>query len=236
LKVVSIPGKGWGVIATQHITIGTRIWSEWPLFYASSYTGIRACFNQFGKSLEPYYGDLHHFASDHLISEVEHWFASKWDSMPPDFKEFLQVFWPNHVHGHMILKASRMNHSCVPNVYFSFNSNSGKASFYAIRDVQPGDELTRSYLPDYCFDLTLRQSYLVGAYGFTCTCEACIDRSDRRRFGAERGRIFSTGPDFLYKQDRERPLALGDWTKCKKTAVGMANALGHVPSRRCMDV
>ena len=82
--------------------------------------------------------------------------------------------------------ASRLNHSCVPNVHHSFNPSLKSTTIYAVKDVQPGEELCATYLGGeaHYFVRSQRIEILRSRYGFTCDCAACTDRtgaSDGRR-------------------------------------------------------
>jgi hypothetical protein len=171
-----------------------------------------------------------------FIWEIERHFSQKWDSMDPDFREFMAVLSSNEISGNVYIKAaSRINHSCIPNMHYEINPNTEIGTFHAIRDIHPQEELTRSYLPEHSSDLISRRGLLVQAYGFTCTCEACMDTGDTLRLGGKGDRIFLKGVKFMHEQERERPVALGDWKQCKKIVCEMTNVLRHVPSSRCMD-
>lgn len=66
-----------------------------------------------------------------------------------------------------------MNHSCIPNVYHTWNSNINRLTVHALRNIEPGEELLTTYIPAV---LTLEQrndEEHLGNYGFTCTCRAC---------------------------------------------------------------
>ena len=43
--------------------------------------------------------------------------------------------------------ASRINHSCVPNVYHSWNENLQTLTVHAIREITAGEELFTTYIP-----------------------------------------------------------------------------------------
>jgi len=48
--------------------------------------------------------------------------------------------------GGLFLRASRINHSCVPNADHSYDDKSGCKSVFANRDIHAGDEITISYI------------------------------------------------------------------------------------------
>lgn len=85
--------------------------------------------------------------------------------------------------------ASRINHSCVPNVQFSFDENSGEMRFHALRDIPRGKEVCSDYDRAVFEVAARRRRKQMMYYGFACVCEACEPqtefwaRSDERRKG-----------------------------------------------------
>jgi len=81
---------------------------------------------------------------------------------------------------------ARLNHSCVPNVHHSFNPTLQKQTVYAMRPIQPGEELCTTYLGGGgAYQVRAQRiESLRTNYGFTCACPACTDvtgQSDGRR-------------------------------------------------------
>lgn len=72
---------------------------------------------------------------------------------------------------------SRLNHSCVPNVHHSYNPTLKHMTVYAVRDIEPGEQLYTTYLGGAATyeDRTRRIEQLRFTYGFTCTCPACSE-------------------------------------------------------------
>lgn len=78
-------------------------------------------------------------------------------------------------HG-IFLKASRINHSCIPNAYFAWNPDSGlsgQLTVYAITRIPKNAEI----LIDYCnlesYQDKQGRDQSRTQYGFECTCPAC---------------------------------------------------------------
>ncbi|KAF9429775.1 SET and MYND domain-containing protein 3 [Podila epigama] len=63
-----------------------------------------------------------------------------------------------------------MNHSCVPNCVYTFKGS--KVECRVIRDIQPGEEMTISYI-DQIGTTKERQHQLKDHYHFTCECPLC---------------------------------------------------------------
>ncbi|KAF9915823.1 SET and MYND domain-containing protein 3 [Lobosporangium transversale] len=63
-----------------------------------------------------------------------------------------------------------MNHSCIPNCVYTFRGS--RVECRVIRDIQPGEELTISYI-DQIGTTQERQKQLKEQYRFTCDCPLC---------------------------------------------------------------
>lgn len=88
-------------------------------------------------------------------------------------------------HHAVFLLSSRLNHSCEPNVFQSFNPTLGMKTVYAMRDIEAGEELVTNYIGRECHYLVRIQRWEIfrSQWGFTCQCDACTDttgRSDNR--------------------------------------------------------
>ncbi|KAK9771139.1 hypothetical protein AB5N19_00367 [Seiridium cardinale] len=81
---------------------------------------------------------------------------------------------------------SRFNHDCRPNVAFYIDETLTHHT-HAIRDIQPGEELTISYLDSFRAR-EVRQARAHASWGFACTCPQCslpkedADASDARLY------------------------------------------------------
>ncbi|EXJ89869.1 hypothetical protein A1O3_02936 [Capronia epimyces CBS 606.96] len=83
---------------------------------------------------------------------------------------------------------SRLNHSCVPNVQFSYDQASNEMRFRAIRDIPKGKEVCTNYDRGVFEVKAHRQQKQLIHYGFVCSCDACqpptefwAKSDDRRR-------------------------------------------------------
>lgn len=70
---------------------------------------------------------------------------------------------------------ARINHSCVPNVYFSWNERLGREVVHAGRDIAPGEEILGNYLGSDATFMTRAQrgARLTRYWGFPCECRDC---------------------------------------------------------------
>ncbi len=77
-------------------------------------------------------------------------------------------------HG-IFLRASRFNHSCVPNAHFAWNFRTTRLTVHALENIPRGGEIFVNY---GTYDFTTmsrvqRQNDLMTSYNFNCTCRAC---------------------------------------------------------------
>ena len=79
----------------------------------------------------------------------------------------------------IFLQSSRLNHSCVPNAHFAWNSNSDRLTVHAIQNIPEGQEILVNYRAgDYTKTRDERRHELFSHYGFNCNCRACNWRTD----------------------------------------------------------
>ncbi|CAG8961217.1 hypothetical protein HYFRA_00013273 [Hymenoscyphus fraxineus] len=73
----------------------------------------------------------------------------------------------------------KVNHSCRPNSMQSFNSKMNVATLHAIEDINAGDQITISYVPECKYD----RKYLWKYYRINCYCSWCriLDREDEQQ-------------------------------------------------------
>ncbi|KAI1388624.1 uncharacterized protein F4822DRAFT_443501 [Hypoxylon trugodes] len=76
----------------------------------------------------------------------------------------------------VFLKASRLNHSCYANTYYTFDAFVGHFLAAANRPIKAGEELTITYVP-FCYPRALRQR-LLGQWGIECECFHCTGPSE----------------------------------------------------------
>ncbi|XP_050042653.1 protein-lysine N-trimethyltransferase SMYD5-like isoform X2 [Dermacentor andersoni] len=76
---------------------------------------------------------------------------------------------------------SLCSHSCIPNAESSFPHNNYVLSLVALRDIQPGEEITVSYLDECSLNRSrhsraklLRENHLL-----TCCCKRCCEEADQ---------------------------------------------------------
>ncbi|KAF9546659.1 SET domain-containing protein [Agrocybe pediades] len=82
---------------------------------------------------------------------------------------------------------SRINHSCKPNVYFTFDLASFSFSFKALRDIASGEQLFRSYCSIHAGRAQRRKE--LADWNITCRCASCANintDSDGLRLGYDK--------------------------------------------------
>lgn len=71
----------------------------------------------------------------------------------------------------MFLTATRFNHSCLPNTYYSWSEKRGEIVFQAMIDIPKDEELTICY--GRPFLTRLERFSQLRIYNFRCSCPAC---------------------------------------------------------------
>lgn len=163
-EIVSIPGKGRGMRATQDIEKGELVLREKPIVRGTIRTPKQKDFEET------------------IISDDDKnaFFAlNDPDPEGPEDQKMFRIY-QNNVFGHgLFLTCSRMNHSCRPAVEMS-SVDGTDTEVKATRDIRAGEEITVSYLWTTSLkNRDQRQSYLLN-WGFTCSCQLCSLPPDER--------------------------------------------------------
>ncbi|KAL9094435.1 MAG: hypothetical protein Q9165_003285 [Trypethelium subeluteriae] len=75
---------------------------------------------------------------------------------------------------------SRINHSCMPNTWHSWNAKTHMHNVHATRVITAGEEITIQYADS--FDIKETRKKNLDLYGFECRCDACISiEAEERR-------------------------------------------------------
>lgn len=109
--------------------------------------------------------------------------------------------------------ASRINHSCNPNLSYRYDESRGTVEFYTLRHVNAGEELCVSYV-DQSLPRDARRAMLHERYGFTCSCEVCSLEGEALADSEQRReRLATTDSDIfqaIERQEHEMALNLID--------------------------
>jgi hypothetical protein len=162
--LVSIPGKGKGLIATQKIPAATCLISESPLFTTSEIktSNVELELVRIIKALP---------------KEKQRAFLSLHNNNPgkEPFSNIVRSngypLGPSSEVGGIFLNIARINHGCLANTQQAYNSKIEKETAYTVRDIDEGDEITIAYTiggPS-----SVRKAKLKEFFGFDCACTLC---------------------------------------------------------------
>ena len=134
-EVYPSPGKGKGTFDKEFIPKGTRLISERPILRMSS--------NDFNDE------NLKNMVSNLPMTERREFEDLYFPICQPE-EALRQKYIVNHFSLNVpqiaiCLHGSRINHSCLPNAYSSWNDKKDRVMIHAITDIQEGDEVTISY-------------------------------------------------------------------------------------------
>ncbi|QPH04223.1 hypothetical protein C2857_001057 [Epichloe festucae Fl1] len=115
-------------------------------------------------------------------------------------------------HHALFTQTSRMNHACRPNCVYQFDRRTLTHKVYTIQDVEPGQELTISYIEPIATYEERRR--IIQTWGFNCSCSACeLPEAGRRDSDRSIGLI------------REYTRELQDWSDQSRGTPGLAERL-----------
>ncbi|KAH7716360.1 TPR domain-containing protein [Aphelenchoides avenae] len=194
IKVVNIPGKGKGTVATRDVKKGTLLLVSKAFATATSSMGL---VNAMKEKLKRQPEMIAEVADLYYGRERDTAKAQKSDWRSVTHKTRLErICWyntfkaglfnrapENQMHGGLWILPSYFNHSCLPNTRRAFYGDTLVA--FAAIDIKQGEELTFCYVP-------LEESYehrkriLGEGYDVVCDCRLCeVDREDPRRQARE---------------------------------------------------
>ena len=187
-EVRASPGKGQGTFATDRIPRGTRLLAESALFLLPERDSlsILPIFAALTPQQKATFLDLHRPLDQERDSELTMLMTYMEEETAPSQRIGLSIedqvtaqviVWANsHAAGDgsgIFPTISRINHSCIPNVYHSWNDNLQQLTVHAVRDISLSEELFTSYIP-VCLTRDVRNDGdHLGRYGFVCSCPAC---------------------------------------------------------------
>ncbi|KAK4652653.1 hypothetical protein QC762_501380 [Podospora pseudocomata] len=184
-KVVDIPGKGKGVIATQKIEKGKAILVDHAsLVAAVEYPAdvmreevqdlLETAVHRLGKP-EKVLGLSKKGRGDEA-TEIEDLLLTNSFTVSIQGKEFMALF----------ADLSRFNHDCKPNAFIYFSETTLAMTVWASRDIEPGEEISITYSTAGLLSKE-RQQALENIWGFKCSCALCtsppevLKKSDNNR-------------------------------------------------------
>ncbi|GAB1320204.1 hypothetical protein MFIFM68171_10414 [Madurella fahalii] len=205
-KVQEIPGKGMGVVATEHIRRGDLIIANTLslLIDLEAYSLPKDEYLQLEAAAVDHLPSAHRAAllalsthdeanlphAEHIDKLID---TNSFNIYPDDGDEegsdtMFGVF----------PEISRMNHDCRPNADYRFDRDTLAQYVTALRDIFPGEEITLTYI-DPEMKRAARMKKLHNNWGFKCTCPLCT--LDKHRADASDARIAQIG--WLWDETRE---------------------------------
>jgi hypothetical protein len=198
VQVRTVLSKGRGLVATDFIDAGKRIIQETVTFWAEDPTPIEICLLSRGLSAndrDRYRNLSHPEQPDKLaiyreqLSGHKHPITGRLTVREGDLDAVTRLvakFWDNcfelrsakdgmvGIQG-IFIRAARLNHSCTPNAYASYNRTLGRLCVHAIRNIQPSEELLITYIPDAVLfqERSVRMQKLREYFHFECNCPSC---------------------------------------------------------------
>jgi len=185
--VVGIPGKGEGLVASANLVPGTIIVAEKPLIVVdmdSAFAVIQVLpkFQSLPDDKKAAVMSLYD-PGDKLNSKYQHL------SQDENDRKVMRIFEANSIalcsHEEMNINKSglyqtisKINHSCSPNVIWTWikeDSSKSIKQVRVIRDIKTGEEIVASYLmkSEYFPTREERIKTLRMKWFFTCSCQVC---------------------------------------------------------------
>ncbi|KAI2611877.1 SET domain-containing protein [Hypoxylon sp. NC1633] len=181
IRDLALEGKGLGVLANRTIRRGEVVMLRYPVLLLVSYQGlwrqgdVLRLLHRAAVQLPPLQSmqmlQLARSKGGYVVDDIVNTNA-------------FGVLLAGVEHSGLYLDVSRLNHACKPNMFSRFSPTTLGMEVVAYRDIEPGEELTFSYLPLNL--LSEQRQSLIREWGFNCTCSLCSSRhestvSDRRR-------------------------------------------------------
>ncbi|KAI1407611.1 SET domain-containing protein [Hypoxylon sp. FL1857] len=168
-EVIDIPGKGKGVVATRRIKRAEPIMADWAALV------VDLNFPTSVKRAQGY--RLLHVAVDQLSDPDRVLLLARNNVFSADIVEDVlrtnafSFTLAGETHMALYPKVARVNHACRPNAFIRFTPSSLAVSIVALKDIEPGEEITITYVP-MGKTREERQAGLL-KWGFNCTCSLC---------------------------------------------------------------
>ncbi|KAF1970281.1 hypothetical protein BU23DRAFT_601012 [Bimuria novae-zelandiae CBS 107.79] len=141
-----------------------------------------------------------------------------------DVKQILCAWNGNAVtRGYLGVKCAMLNHSCAANAFVSFEDSVGRLVVHALKDIEEGEEICRSYLEGKeMFGIAEEQRKVLEVQrGFKCLCETCVAVDEHA----------SNEPDALHPDDEIRAEMRELMARYTKAVVELSKGWCHVHAR-----
>ncbi|KAK1750369.1 hypothetical protein QBC47DRAFT_353319 [Echria macrotheca] len=203
-----IPGKGIGLVANRTIEKGEIIMNTLPSLLV-----------QFSPHLDldgETRLELYKRAAKRLPPHKYEFFMRQYgpDEYTKIDRNSFRVFLTgdrNKFSGHLAdyLEVAQLNHDCRPNIHYRIDNITHIS--HAVRPIQPGEELTISYIDGH--HPHAKRQQLLSNWGFKCDCPHCnMPRAEIAASDARLGRIAAIEEDIkkMLSGEREIDVQLGD--------------------------
>ena len=175
-EIVDIPGKGKGMVARKSIPAGSLILSESPIIVSDIITGMNEMSSHW-KNLCDTVSNLNTKKKNQFLSlhnprpdlQLLGQFGSNSITIPVLNTNSAKPSTPKAA---IFPTLSRINHSCAPNVVWSWNQERNKEELRGIVDLDPGTEMMASYV-NVLLPSHIRKEELSYKYNFNCQCSVC---------------------------------------------------------------
>ncbi|RYO36402.1 hypothetical protein AA0111_g3072 [Alternaria arborescens] len=108
----------------------------------------------------------------------------------------------------VIPEAARINHACRPNTLWRFDDYTLSFEVFALRDIKPGEEITRSYGYEKR-PRRRRVKTLMANFGFQCACPLCTADDDGVMESNDRLSEIKALKSVLPTDEKDSPQLLG---------------------------
>lgn len=156
------PGKGQGVFAARDVSKGERVLVDKPFFVVTRPYDKHKVLMQFERMPLP-----------RRKQYMQLYCPDRSDD--PYMTDVMRIFEANCFNigdkAAMFLTATRFNHSCLPNMYYSWSEKRNEIVFHSIIDIPDGEEMTICY--GCPFLACLERHSQLRFYNFWCRCPAC---------------------------------------------------------------
>jgi len=198
-EVKKIEGKGMGCVALKEIKLGTMILQEKPQLKLKSgswsFQDLMIAFQQMGDNEEEYLNLSNRFENfDDLIQFIlcqsdqkKSKSLNKWTKgLKENLAKFnsehreailkiIGIYYTNCFDDGVVIKISRLNHSCRSNCEYRWNEKTGFKEVRVVSKIEKGDEITINYAFNHSMqDFQSRhEKWIKPNWGFVCLCDRC---------------------------------------------------------------
>ncbi|KAI0010797.1 SET domain-containing protein [Xylariaceae sp. FL0662B] len=181
-EVKDLPGKGKGLVARRRISKFEVVMVDYPALITRL-----DLFHALGPELRQDVLEraLHQLPERQLEEVLALARSTGSEPIEDTFRTNIFGIDLNNVpHLGIFTRASRINHECMPNVYWRYSVQSLTVEIVAMQDIEAGDEIVQSYVP-LGLSYNDRKEDLKN-WGFDCTCSLCASSEKQRALSDER--------------------------------------------------